>query len=60
MDPMCGLTLVEDEDEVVLCPSCDKQMEEYFPEITACDVPPEENVSDASPLARAISAKFTN
>lgn len=60
IDPMCAVTLVEDEDEVVLCPKCDKQMEEFFPEITACDVPPEQNVADASPLARAISAKFTN
>lgn len=60
MDPMCGVELVEDEDPVVLCPKCDKQMEEFFPEITACDVPPEQNVADASPLANAIAARFTN
>lgn len=61
LDPMCGLVVdASDEGQTELCPRCGKEMEEFFPEITACDVPPEQNVADASPLANAIAAKFTN
>jgi hypothetical protein len=59
-DVMCSLTMDSDEEDPVLCPKCGTEMEEFFPEITACDVPPEQNVADASPLANAIAAKFTN
>lgn len=61
-DLMCALVLDADPEpgESELCPKCDKEMEEFFPEITACDVPPEQNVADASPLANAIAAKFSN
>jgi len=61
LDVMCGLEMVaEDEGQTEPCPKCGSNMEEFFPEITACDVPPEQNAADASPLAKAISAKFTN
>lgn len=60
-DLMCSLEMTaDDEEDPVICPKCGTEMEEFFPEITACDVPPEQNVADASPLANAIAAKFTN
>ncbi len=59
-DIMCSLEMDGDEEEPVICPKCGSEMEEFFPDITACDVPPEQNVADASPLANAIAAKFTN
>lgn len=58
-DGMCGVVMdAEDEGQTELCPRCDLEMEEFFPEITECDIPTEQSIEDSSPLARAITSKF--
>lgn len=61
LDPMCALTVdADNEGQTEMCPKCGLEMEEFFPEITACEVlPSESNAEHASVLARALSSKFT-
>lgn len=61
LDPMCALSFVEEEGLTDPCPKCGNETEEFFPDITDCDVAPAgQNAADASVLARAISSKFSS